>query len=109
MDRRDFIKKVGGAGVAILAGGALIAATTPQGMAAPIPASKVMTLVERETISNVERSIIQSQYLHSTGKLGMENFRKAVQEKLEVEVEKVHWKEFRKIGKMQVYESKEFF
>ncbi len=108
MDRRDFIKKVGGTGIVLaVTPMAIMAAKTHQGMAAPIPVSKVMTLVERETISNVERSVVQRQYIIGTRRLGMENFHKAMQEKLETK--KVHWKEFRKIGKMQVYEPKEFF
>jgi hypothetical protein len=75
-------------------------------MSRPLPVKG--TMVSRETISSVERSVIQSRHIMiETGKLGMENFHKARQEKLEAE--KILRKSFRKEGKLQYYEQKEFF
>jgi hypothetical protein len=111
MDRRDFIKKIGGtAAVLTVVPGAVIASSVSTGMAAPLPASKVMALVERETISSVERSVIQSQRIMiiKTRQLGMTNFHAAMQAHLDNYKSSV-MKTQVAINKMQVYEPKDFF
>ena len=105
MDRRDFIKKVGGTAVGLtVVPGAIIASRLSPGMDAPYAVSKVMTLVSRETVGAVKRSVVKS--------MSLENIMiiKARQTGMtDLQSRMVHWKEFRKIGKLQYYEPKSFF
>jgi len=112
MDRRDFIKKIGGAtAILTVVPGAIIASRVSTGMARPVPVSKVMTLVSRETIGAVERSALQSSWLAKQDLDFYINWKmqreKALREM--IVMEKVHWKTRRKIGKLQYYEPKDFF
>ena len=111
MDRRDFIKKIGGAtAILTVVPGAIIASSAPVGMARPIPVSKVGNLVSRETISSVERSVIQGQWIDLNllpDSTSLEEILRMYKETGILLTDSN--RERTNLNKMQIYEPKSFF
>ena len=91
MNRRNFLRQ--------------ISLTATAAVVAPLVITKVVTtgIIERETISSVERSVIQSSWLAKQDLEFHLNWERQRKEALSEMV--VEWKSFRKVGKLKYYDN----